>query len=76
MADALPVNALVINHDTGDPGHAAEIAIRLGEKRISTIDAPVSGGRVGASKRALTLVPEDVHLDRRPTRTRKQTGRR
>lgn len=54
VADALPVNALVINHATGDPVHAAEVTARLGEKLIRSIDAPVSGGHAGAAKGALT----------------------
>lgn len=41
---------------SGDPATSRRIAERLAEKRVSFIDAPVSGGVAGAEKGALTIM--------------------
>jgi 3-hydroxyisobutyrate dehydrogenase len=50
----LKKGSYVIDHTTSSPGLAEEIAKALKEKGIHSIDAPVSGGDVGA--KAGTLV--------------------
>ncbi|WP_313198186.1 NAD(P)-dependent oxidoreductase [Rhizobium sp.] len=54
VLDALPADAIVINHATGDPGEANGFRERCAAKGISFVDAPVSGGRPGAMARTLT----------------------
>lgn len=54
VASALPIGGIVINHATGDPGAAAEMAEALAQMGIGYLDAPVSGGRPGAVERTLT----------------------
>jgi 3-hydroxyisobutyrate dehydrogenase-like beta-hydroxyacid dehydrogenase len=54
VADALSDGKIVLNHATGDPTIAEKLARRLGEKGIHLLDAPVSGGRFGATNRTLT----------------------
>lgn len=52
----LKPGAIVVNHGTGDPAENARIAVRLAEKGIGFLDAPVSGGRPGAVARTLTTI--------------------
>lgn len=47
---------LVIEHSTISPGLARESAAQLAEKRVSYIDAPVSGGPAGAEAGKLTVM--------------------
>lgn len=54
VAKELPIGAVVINHGTGDPGAAAQIADGIGQMGIGYLDAPVSGGHPGAVERTLT----------------------
>ncbi len=54
VASALPLGGIVINHATGDPSAATEMAEALAQMRIGYLDAPVSGGHPGAVARTLT----------------------
>ncbi|WP_210490185.1 NAD(P)-binding domain-containing protein [Microvirga antarctica] len=44
VANALPGGGIVINHATGDPGAAMQIAEALARMGLGYLDAPVSGG--------------------------------
>jgi 3-hydroxyisobutyrate dehydrogenase len=48
--------AVFVDCTSGDPATSRRIAERLSEKGVSFIDAPVSGGVVGAEKGALTIM--------------------
>jgi 3-hydroxyisobutyrate dehydrogenase len=48
--------AAFVDCTSGDPATSRRIAERLAEKDVSFIDAPVSGGVVGAEKGALTIM--------------------
>jgi len=48
--------AAFVDCTSGDPATSRRIAARLAEKGVSFIDAPVSGGVVGAEKGALTIM--------------------
>ena len=48
--------AAFVDCTSGDPATSRRIAERLSEKGVSFIDAPVSGGVVGAEKGALTIM--------------------
>ena len=58
--------AAFVDCTSGDPATSRRIAERLAEKDVSLIDAPVSGGVVGAEKGALTIMVggDPVALDR------------
>lgn len=57
LADHLRPGAVIVNHGTGTPRTAQEMAAYCAERQIEFLDAPVSGGRAGAEARALlTLV--------------------
>jgi 3-hydroxyisobutyrate dehydrogenase-like beta-hydroxyacid dehydrogenase len=51
---SLPASGIVVNHGTGDPQAAATLAQRVREQGHELLDAPVSGGRPGAERHALT----------------------
>jgi 3-hydroxyisobutyrate dehydrogenase-like beta-hydroxyacid dehydrogenase len=61
MEDALRPGLIVVNHGTGDPGENREIAGHLAGKRVSYLDAPVSGGGAGARARTLTTMAGGDH---------------
>jgi 3-hydroxyisobutyrate dehydrogenase len=48
--------AAFVDCTSGDPATSRRIAARLAEKGVSFIDAPVSGGVVGAEKGTLTIM--------------------
>lgn len=48
--------ATLIDCTSGDPSTSRTIAARLAEKAVSFIDAPVSGGTIGAEKGTLTVM--------------------
>ncbi|MEW5716908.1 NAD(P)-binding domain-containing protein, partial [Pseudomonas sp. SB113] len=50
----LRADAVIINHGTGQPRHAARVAELCKMKGINALDSPVSGGRSGAEERRLT----------------------
>lgn len=55
LADAATPNTLVMDMGTTDAATTASIAARLREVGAAFVDAPVSGGRVGATKGRLTV---------------------
>ena len=58
--------AAFVDCTSGDPATSRRLAERLAEKGVSFIDAPVSGGVVGAEKGALTIMVggDSTALDR------------
>ena len=54
LLSALPPNAIVVNHGTGDPEVAGELAQHGEANSHAILDAPVSGGRPAAERKALT----------------------
>ncbi|MGI8547467.1 MAG: NAD(P)-dependent oxidoreductase [Gemmatimonadaceae bacterium] len=55
-AEALAPESIVLDCTSGDPATSRSIAHRLAARNIGFIDAPVSGGVVGAQKGALTVM--------------------
>ena len=47
---------IVVDMSTINPNAARSIGLRLGEKGIAFVDAPVSGGEMGAINAALTIM--------------------
>lgn len=56
LADGLAAGATVIDMSTIEPGASVEIASRLGERGVSALDAPVSGGQAGAEEGSLSIM--------------------
>lgn len=56
VADVLAPGAVVIASCTQPPAQAAELATRLNERQLRMLDAPVSGGVVGAEAASLTFM--------------------
>ena len=54
--EALPRDALVVAACTQPPAQAARLAARLADCGLAMLDAPVSGGVVGARDAALTIM--------------------
>ncbi|HXE61544.1 MAG TPA: NAD(P)-dependent oxidoreductase, partial [Gemmatimonadaceae bacterium] len=48
--------SMLIDSTSGDPATSRRIAQRLGERGIAFIDAPVSGGTIGAERGTLTVM--------------------
>jgi 3-hydroxyisobutyrate dehydrogenase len=48
--------SMLIDSTSGDPATSRRIAARLGERGIAFIDAPVSGGTIGAERGTLTVM--------------------
>src|SRR6185437_13738365 len=48
--------SMLIDCTSGDPATSRRIAARLGERGIGFVDAPVSGGTVGAERGTLTVM--------------------
>lgn len=53
---SLQPSSVLINHATGLPKFARELAARGLERRVDVLDAPVSGGHVGAVEKTLTTI--------------------
>ncbi|MDR6972765.1 NAD(P)-dependent oxidoreductase [Leifsonia shinshuensis] len=53
---AMRPGAIIVNHGTGDPQAAARFAQHAGERGITMLDAPVSGGGPGAERRELATI--------------------
>lgn len=53
---ALRPGAIVVNHGTGDPDENKRLADRLQKAGLRFLDAPVSGGGLGAVARTLTTI--------------------
>lgn len=56
LAEALREGSLVIDCTTQAPEAARSFEARLGEKSIGYVDAPVSGGQVGATEGTLSVM--------------------
>jgi 3-hydroxyisobutyrate dehydrogenase len=56
VAEVLGKNTLVIDCSTIDPATARRVASALGERGITMLDAPVSGGTAGAQNGTLTFI--------------------
>ena len=56
MANALPLNALVIDMSSIQPSEARVHAARLHDIEIAYLDAPVSGGTLGAEQGSLAIM--------------------
>jgi 3-hydroxyisobutyrate dehydrogenase len=56
LRDALPPNALFVDCTSGDPATSRRIAAQLAARGVGFIDAPVSGGVIGAEKGTLTVM--------------------
>jgi 3-hydroxyisobutyrate dehydrogenase len=52
----LAPGALVVDCTSGDPSGSQRIAARLAEREVDFVDAPVSGGVIGAERGALTVM--------------------
>lgn len=55
-ADAMPANTLVIDMSSIKPVEARDHAARLTERHIAYLDAPVSGGTIGADSGTLAIM--------------------
>jgi len=55
-ADSLPRGAIVIDMSTISPAGTRALAARLAERGITLLDAPVTGGDVGARNATLTIM--------------------
>ncbi|MDM0047746.1 NAD(P)-dependent oxidoreductase [Variovorax sp. J22R115] len=68
LVGRLPAGALFIACSTMDPGYVRTLDGRLAQHSISLIDAPVTGGAVGAERGTLTIMgsgnPEAFELAR------------
>lgn len=56
IIEAVKPEAIVIDNSTIKPSSARLIAERLAEKNVSSLDAPVSGGDIGAINGTLTIM--------------------
>lgn len=54
LLSALPPGGIVVNHGTGDPQVAIELSRHGDANGHAIVDAPVSGGRPAAERKALT----------------------
>lgn len=55
IAEAASPGALVIDHSTIEPEAAREVAAMLAQKGIRFVDAPITGGSMGAQAGTLTI---------------------
>ena len=56
VAEGLSAGKIVIDMSSISPVTTKEFATRLAEQGVEMIDAPVSGGQVGAENAALTIM--------------------
>lgn len=56
LAPALAEGTVWLDHTSGDPEQARDLAAMLGERGVDYLDAPVSGGTNGAEAGALTVM--------------------
>jgi 3-hydroxyisobutyrate dehydrogenase-like beta-hydroxyacid dehydrogenase len=54
LLGALPAGGIVVNHGTGDPAVAVKLTDHVAANGRAILDAPVSGGRPAAERKALT----------------------
>ena len=62
-ADSLPKGALVIDMSSAPPSQARVHAQRFGERGIAYLDAPVSGGTLGAAEGRLAIMAGGTAAD-------------
>lgn len=55
-AEALPAGSVVVDFSTISPAAARSIADRLAQRSVAFLDAPVTGGQVGAQGATLTIM--------------------
>lgn len=55
VAEGMGEGGLIVDHSTIEPDGARRIAARLAEKGIRFVDAPITGGSVGAQRGQLTI---------------------
>ncbi|WP_205315009.1 NAD(P)-dependent oxidoreductase [Nonomuraea lactucae] len=56
LADHLRPGSVIVNHGTGTPKTAKDLAAFCADRRVEFLDAPVSGARAGAEARTLTTL--------------------
>jgi 3-hydroxyisobutyrate dehydrogenase-like beta-hydroxyacid dehydrogenase len=56
IAQSLRANTVVIDHTTTSAALARELAIRFAKQSIAFLDAPMSGGQIGAQRGQLTIM--------------------
>jgi 2-hydroxy-3-oxopropionate reductase len=56
IADGLAPGGVIVDMGTGDPLLAREWAAALAERGVDLLDAPVSGGEVGAREKTLSIM--------------------
>jgi 2-hydroxy-3-oxopropionate reductase len=56
VADAMPASSLVVDMSSIKPVEARDHAARLNERHIAYLDAPVSGGTIGAGNGTLAIM--------------------
>ena len=56
LVGQLPAGTVFIACSTMDPGYVRELAARLAQHSILLVDAPVTGGAVGAARGTLTIM--------------------
>jgi 3-hydroxyisobutyrate dehydrogenase-like beta-hydroxyacid dehydrogenase len=56
LADHMRAGSVIVNHGTGSPTAARELAAFCAERRVDCLDAPVTGAHVGAEARTLTTL--------------------
>ncbi len=56
LAETLAPGSVIVDMSTGDPILAREWAATLAERGIDLLDAPVSGGEVGAKEKTLSIM--------------------
>ena len=56
LFDAIPYGALFLDCTSGDPATSRRLAERFAARGVSFLDAPVSGGVIGAEKGKLTVM--------------------
>ncbi|GJG87418.1 3-hydroxyisobutyrate dehydrogenase [Gemmatimonadetes bacterium T265] len=56
LLDGLAPGTVLVDCTSGDPDGSRRIAARLGERGVAFLDAPVSGGTIGAERGTLTVM--------------------
>ncbi|MBB3181042.1 3-hydroxyisobutyrate dehydrogenase [Variovorax sp. Sphag1AA] len=63
LAEGLSAGKLVVDQTSGVPGETVVIANELAERGIAMMDAPVSGGVVGAASGTITIMASGTQAD-------------
>ena len=69
LVGQLPRGSVFVACSTMDPGYVRELAERLAQHSIALVDAPVTGGAVGAARGSLTVMgsgPKEAFEEARP----------